>query len=116
MNKSCANLYSSSDGDWSFQIEYCKFYANFDYQHDVICPWIGKVVEKRDFVNGHLPKKMSHQVDSKVPHFGEFDAPFCIQDPFGRIENLTKSVSKAKLRAFRHFCRIIVDCYSESEK
>ena len=109
----------------SFQ-EYLKgfftFYAEFNYQRDVICPYFGRIVAKHKFVDidelmmdtVQLYKNAKVKLDFNTPF--RIDAPMCIQDPFEITQNITKAVTKITLRHFIQYCSESVEIISNSNK
>lgn len=90
-------------------IGFFKFYADFDYQHNVICPLMGHPVPREDFVTfSSLPEEMGTYIwqlkMSNTPKYLRIDSPLCIQDPFELTENMTKAVSSITLRYFKQYC------------
>ncbi|XP_054014320.1 uncharacterized protein LOC128895614 isoform X1 [Hylaeus anthracinus] len=86
-----------------------KFYANFDYQHYIICPLLGNVLAKKAFSELEtLPKEMEpykrHLKTSKKPEYLRIDSPLCVQDPFDLSHNLTKAVNSITLKYFKQYC------------
>ncbi|KAJ8675458.1 hypothetical protein QAD02_011244 [Eretmocerus hayati] len=87
-----------------------SFYASFDYQSSVICPYLGKVVKKSSFAYIHelSPEMKLYMLRATSDRLLTFriDSPLCIQDPIELSQNLTKSITKYRLRCFRHFCSV----------
>ncbi|KAK0076471.1 hypothetical protein PV326_010758, partial [Microctonus aethiopoides] len=75
------------------------FYSEFDYKCEVICPLIGKTVNKQSFC---MNPRILPRVMAPYKRYLELDdsksfcssSPMCIQDPFELCHNLTKSVKK----------------------
>ncbi|KAK1119074.1 hypothetical protein K0M31_013580 [Melipona bicolor] len=87
-----------------------KFYANFDYEHYIICLLMGKPVAKKDFTNIEmLPEEMKPYINylqtSKSPQYFRTNAPLCVQDPFELSRNLTRPVTSIILNEFRKYCQ-----------
>ena len=85
-----------------------SYYANFDFKANVVCPYIGKTVEKHTFAYyEQLPEEMETYKrllqENNIEIF-RFDSPMCIQDPVDHSQNMTKAVRKQQLRCFRQFC------------
>lgn len=85
-----------------------NYYADFDYQTYVACPFLGKVIKKRTFACHHqLPEEMrAYKTSLNNPEAETFriDSPMCIQDPIDLSQNITKAVKKMKLRRFIQYC------------
>jgi len=80
-------------------IQFFKFYVNFSYRDNIICPLVGYTVKRRNMMQGtKLPKVL---VDS--PSFGqkedqlELDKPLVVQDPFELTRNVGHAVSRQRL-------------------
>ncbi|XP_014233024.2 uncharacterized protein LOC106656526 [Trichogramma pretiosum] len=88
------------------------FYAQFDYQKYVICPYLGSIIEKEKFATGELPSELtailSERKKEAVSLF-RFDSPMCMQDPTDLSENSTKALRKRQLRCFREYCSSSVE-------
>nr|XP_003699178.2 PREDICTED: uncharacterized protein LOC100875098 isoform X1 [Megachile rotundata]XP_012151145.1 PREDICTED: uncharacterized protein LOC100875098 isoform X1 [Megachile rotundata]XP_012151816.1 PREDICTED: uncharacterized protein LOC100875098 isoform X1 [Megachile rotundata]XP_012152416.1 PREDICTED: uncharacterized protein LOC100875098 isoform X1 [Megachile rotundata] len=87
-----------------------QFYANFDYQHYIICPLMGYAVAKRAFINlDTLPKEMKPYInymrESNNPECLRIDSPLCVQDPLDLSRNLTKAVNSITLKYFKQYCQ-----------
>ncbi|KAK0163376.1 hypothetical protein PV327_007064 [Microctonus hyperodae] len=85
------------------------FYSEFDYKCEVICPLIGKTVNKQSFSMKPLilPRAMAPyerylKLDKSEPFCT--GSPMCIQDPFELSHNLTKSVKKFTVYQLKTFC------------
>ncbi|KAG5890816.1 hypothetical protein JTB14_008257 [Gonioctena quinquepunctata] len=85
-----------------------EFYSNFDYNTNVICPYLGKPVKKSDFKSpDQLPNyyrvyKEFVKTEGNLPL--KADASICIQDPLEHSRNVTPIVSDAILNTFVSFC------------
>ncbi|KAL7287347.1 hypothetical protein TKK_0018467 [Trichogramma kaykai] len=83
------------------------FYAQFDYQKYVICPYLGSIIEKEKFSTGELPAKLTALLSKRKKEavsLFRFDSPMCMQDPTDLSENSTKALRKRQLRCFREYC------------
>ncbi|XP_047363605.1 terminal uridylyltransferase Tailor-like isoform X4 [Vespa velutina] len=84
------------------------FYAEFDYRRHIICPLLGKPIERKIFTDlSLLPNDMAPYVqyvrNAKNPKLFCL-TPMCVQDPFNLSDNLTVMVEKSTLNNFRIFC------------
>ncbi|XP_014227509.1 uncharacterized protein LOC106652867 [Trichogramma pretiosum] len=85
-----------------------QFYAKFDFHTKVVCPYLGKVLERKNFVDiTDLPEEMALyklRLQTEELELFRFDSPMCIQDPIDLSQNITKQVTKLDLRCFRNYC------------
>lgn len=87
--------------------DFFKFYADFEYETKVLCPFLGKILDKYMFSKSFaLPKELEvhrYRMDNK--NLLEFsNEPFCIQDPVELSYNMGKSVKKNELERFKNYC------------
>ncbi|XP_070545913.1 speckle targeted PIP5K1A-regulated poly(A) polymerase-like [Ptychodera flava] len=73
-------------------MEFFKFYSEFDYAHNVICPLTGKPLPVDGIVNQPLP---DDKTKFKV-------TPLCVQDPFELNHNVAMNVNAATLQNLVH--------------
>ncbi|KAL7302696.1 hypothetical protein TKK_0004750 [Trichogramma kaykai] len=88
------------------------FYANFDYQKYVMCPYLGKILHKQRFALKELPVELTAILSDKnkdAVFLYRFDSPMCMQDPTDLSQNSSKALSKHQLRCFREYCSLSVD-------
>lgn len=118
-------MITKSDGrvTWHYKtmkvmIEFHRFWANFDYHHEVVCPWIGKTMKKRDLRDLQISRKKTNLISEESCDWenNEFYTPLSIQSEFGLMENKTKKVSKAELIAFRRYCAFVVESFEKRLK
>ncbi|XP_017770289.1 PREDICTED: speckle targeted PIP5K1A-regulated poly(A) polymerase [Nicrophorus vespilloides] len=93
-----------------------EFYNEFNFEKDVVCPFMGVIVKRKQF-NGdgvNLPSEMS--VYRKNLKEGESfrvdDCYMCVQDPFDLSHNLTKAVSSDAVASFKFKCRNVLQMFS----
>lgn len=100
-----ASNYDSKD----LLVEFFTFYAEFDYCNNVICPLIGKVLQKNTFIAvDNFPKEMEmykKRFESEEMEYFRFDSPMCVHDPVDLSQNITKAVKKKQLRYFKSYCK-----------
>lgn len=91
--------------------DFFKYYQDFNYEQDVVCPLLGTVIPKASFDEDHLdlPTDMQTYVekivnDSNSERF-RYLSPICIQDPFDLSHNLTKACPKEYVEKFTSLCR-----------
>ncbi|XP_023315802.1 uncharacterized protein LOC111693904 [Trichogramma pretiosum] len=88
------------------------FYAEFDYQKYVICPYLGSIIEKEKFATKELPAELTailNDKNRKAVSLFRFDSPMCMQDPTDLSQNSTKALRKRQLRCFKEYCSSSVD-------
>ncbi|XP_023313723.1 uncharacterized protein LOC106653427 [Trichogramma pretiosum] len=88
------------------------FYAIFDYQKYVMCPYLGKIIHKQKFALKELPVELTAILSDKnkdAVFLYRFDSPMCMQDPIDLSQNSSKALSKRQLRCFREYCSLSVD-------
>ncbi|XP_023315787.1 terminal uridylyltransferase Tailor-like [Trichogramma pretiosum] len=88
------------------------FYAEFDYQKYVICPFLGSIIEKEKFATNELPAELTailNEKNKKAVSLFRFDSPMCMQDPTDLSQNSTKALRKRQLRCFKEYCSSSVD-------
>ncbi|XP_011497014.1 PREDICTED: poly(A) RNA polymerase, mitochondrial-like, partial [Ceratosolen solmsi marchali] len=87
--------------------EFFYYYAEFDYKANVVCPYLGKIIEKNSFAHiKQLPKEMEiykQNVKQKKSVIFQFDSPMCLQDPIDLSQNLTKHITKFQLQSIRKY-------------
>lgn len=94
------------------------FYAEFDYRSKIICPLLGKTIERKIFTDlTLLPNDMAPYVqylkNTKNPKLFCL-SPMCVQDPFNLSDNLTVMVKKSTLNNFRIFCSKSAEILTDS--
>ncbi|XP_043678508.1 uncharacterized protein LOC122634022 [Vespula pensylvanica] len=94
------------------------FYADFDYRCKIICPLLGKTIERKIFTDlTLLPNDMAPYVqylkNTKNPKLFCL-SPMCVQDPFNLSDNLTAMVKKSTLNNFRIFCSKSAEILTDS--
>lgn len=91
-----------------------EFYSDFNYKDHIVCPLIGDVVKKKDFINIYdLPEAMNPYIiyveTSNNPRMFRIDSSMCIQDPLDLSHNLTKAVQPLTLKTFKQYCKNSAD-------
>ena len=91
-----------------YLVNFFEYYANFDFRKHIVCPLIGDVVDKIDFLDLNLPDIMKpylcYVFDKPKAEPFRIDSVMAIQDPFDLQHNLTKAVSKVYVHRFRTAC------------
>ncbi|XP_033218690.1 speckle targeted PIP5K1A-regulated poly(A) polymerase-like isoform X2 [Belonocnema kinseyi] len=88
-----------------------KFYANFNFKQNVICPVDGNVYSKDIFKDvNSLPESMHRYKDYVNKSGNNFQLnvqkPMCIQDPTELNHNFTANVSDILLAIFQKHCSV----------
>ncbi|KAH0949907.1 hypothetical protein HN011_004673 [Eciton burchellii] len=95
-----------------FLLGFFLFYANFEYKQKIICPLLGRPIQK-DLLNNlsDLPQDMAPYVAYMQNRNGMQEAPqpfaispLCVQDPFDLSHNLTKAINNKQLKLFQNNC------------
>lgn len=79
-----------------------KFYAEYDYQQNIICPLFGRSYERKNF-NANIPQEFKRYIDyMKLPGAQELHTSrlMCIQDPFNLCYNVASCTGKATYEKF----------------
>ena len=100
-------------------VRFFKFYGDFDFRYDIVCPLLGFALKKRLFTQ---PKLLSHDMkpyynyikNTDDPEFLAIDSVLCVQDPFELRRNLTQTMNKTSVRRFKLWCSKSVDVLSPS--
>ncbi|GAB0097471.1 hypothetical protein DMENIID0001_131080 [Sergentomyia squamirostris] len=95
-------------------IGFFEFYSKFDYQQFVICPFLGRPIEKTLFdAPEQLPDEMIHYKTyvQKLPPSEEnlakllnTNSRMCVQDPFELCHNVAKCIDAHLFVNFKQFC------------
>ncbi|XP_044729393.1 terminal uridylyltransferase Tailor-like [Chrysoperla carnea] len=86
--------------------KFFKFYAKFNFETDVICPYMGHSVNRLNFQNDGLSLPIE-MVDYKNfvsnPNKEEclYDTPIVLQDPIEQCHNVTRNIQKYELQKFK---------------
>ncbi|KAK4887122.1 hypothetical protein RN001_003393 [Aquatica leii] len=87
------------------------YYANFDYSLNIVCPYLGNIVLKTDFIKPEcLPYEFElykNNIANELPL--KVDTPICVQDPFEHSHNVISCVSAKLLEEFICLCKKAVD-------
>jgi len=95
-----------------FLLGFFLFYADFEYKQKIICPLLGRPIQK-DLLNNlsDLPQDMAPYVAYMQNRSGMQEAPqpfaispLCVQDPFDLSHNLTKAINNKQLKLFQNNC------------
>lgn len=88
--------------------ELFRYYGHkVDYANVVICPLIGRLLDRKNFYDENLPDSMDMLLfyqNEMREKFLKKKAPICIQDPFELSHNVGKLIDFNVLERFRQFC------------
>lgn len=94
--------------------ELFKFYATFDYESFVVCPYFGR--NKIPILN--FEKTMPHRYQTYAVYnpgtLLQLRKPMVVQDPIQLNHNVTKAVTKTGLQTFVSYCAQTAALLSES--
>lgn len=79
-----------------------KFYAEYDFQKNILCPLYGRSYERKNF-NANIPPEFKRYIDyMKLPEAQELNTSrlMCIQDPFNHCYNVAACTGKATYEKF----------------
>ncbi|KAB0799056.1 hypothetical protein PPYR_06936 [Photinus pyralis] len=110
--KSLANLSSAQILQGFFQ-----YYANFDYALHVICPYLGVVLLKTDFLRPDLLSDKFVLYKANIPTLPplKIESSICIQDPFQHNHNLSGALHSRFVEDFVNLCKVgALICKNES--
>ncbi|XP_014238181.1 terminal uridylyltransferase Tailor-like isoform X2 [Trichogramma pretiosum] len=99
--------------------EFFKFYANYDFENNLICPLTGKSYG-RDIIIEKIPSflfRYSNYLNcEKDPKQLEVFTAMCVQDPFELNYNVSRAVVKSHVEKFQIFCSVGSLMVQESAK
>ncbi|KAL7303316.1 hypothetical protein TKK_0004506 [Trichogramma kaykai] len=99
--------------------EFFKFYANYDFENNLICPLTGKSYG-RDIMFEKIPSflfRYSNYLNcEKDPKPLEVLTAMCVQDPFELNYNVSRAVVKSHVEKFKIFCSVGSLMVQESAK
>lgn len=92
-------------------VKFFEFYETFDFETQVICPLLGRVIQKSDFNirSIQLPEEMSTYVkklSQPDPELFKNRTAMCLQDPFDLSHNLTKACTETFAKMFKRYCAL----------
>lgn len=83
-----------------------KFYANYEYSDVVLCPFIGRSLERSAFVEGgELPVEYSRYKKRLATNGLYPTTPLCVQDCFELCRNITRAVRLQEFDEFVQLCK-----------
>ncbi|XP_047520838.1 speckle targeted PIP5K1A-regulated poly(A) polymerase-like [Pieris napi] len=97
-----------------------KFYAAFDFNKFVVCPFLGREIEKAAFANlASLPAafdRYKRNVESGAARPMKFSTPVCIQDPFQLCHNVGGSVGGKLADELPQYIKFAATTFRESRE
>ncbi|XP_055378126.1 terminal uridylyltransferase Tailor-like isoform X2 [Condylostylus longicornis] len=98
--------------------EFFKFYAEFNFENLIVCPYLGKPVEKAELHGVDLDSipryKNYYLMDPKENGFLT-NKPVCVMDPLELNHNVTKGISMNCLQMMKQYWKITFDELSSRE-
>ncbi|XP_036334670.1 terminal uridylyltransferase Tailor-like isoform X1 [Rhagoletis pomonella] len=88
--------------------EFFIYYADFDYESHVICPYFGRTHIKIENFESLMPERYTNFVQSKnsAKDFRiELDKHMVVQDPLRMNHNVAERVTKVDLMEWQHFLK-----------
>lgn len=105
-SKTCSNT-RNTDTLYELLGGFFKCYSTFNFKDNVICPFMGRVINKKCFDNFDVPKEFSlyrDQVSKDVRKKLKTDSKICIQDPFEHFKNCSVAIfDRLSDRILAHF-------------
>lgn len=92
--------------------EFFEYFSKFDFNSYVVCPLLGRVVNRSLFETNSgqdLPKEMNDylvQLEGDDPEVFKLKSFMCVQDPFDLSHNLTKAVQQGTVKNFQNMCKL----------
>lgn len=108
-------------------IGFFDYYSTFDYDENVICPYLGYTVsksvfdlQKKKFIpelkpyNDYIETIDVEEVDSRDCLF-DLVAPLCTQDPFELCHNVTRNFKMSSIHKFVDLCKLSKNILNEKK-
>ncbi|XP_050307942.1 terminal uridylyltransferase Tailor-like [Anthonomus grandis grandis] len=102
--------------------QFFVYYSKFDFNTYVVCPLLGRVVNRSLFVDENpdqLPPEMADYVAQLEREDGEVfrsHSYMCVQDPFDLSHNLTKAVQPGTVKRFQSNCKLCLELMEAFER
>lgn len=97
-------------------IGFFDYYAQFDYENNVICPYLGHTISKTVLnSNFFIPELKLYNdyietLDLKVQDsrhiLFDIEAPICTQDPLELCHNVTRNFKMSSIEKFVDLCKL----------
>ncbi|KMZ01942.1 terminal uridylyltransferase Tailor [Drosophila simulans] len=97
----------------SFLRNFFAFYAKFDYEHFVVCPYIGQANVEIPKIERMLHARYSAYVSENPDCSIQLKKPMVVQDPIQLNHNVTKAVTKYGVQTFVDYCQQTAELLEE---
>ncbi|CAD7092538.1 unnamed protein product [Hermetia illucens] len=89
-------------------ISFFNFYASVDYANNIICPFTGSLVVRKNFNNMKevFARYDYYRLNSAEKEELRLGTPICIQDPLEHNHNVAKAITNKALSSFANICRL----------
>lgn len=94
-------------------LHFFDFYGSFDSAKWVISPLLGRLITKRDIKSKDIRKLPNMEDYCEVDGEIQLDKPFCVQDPFDLIHNVTRGLTQDYLDRFQSLCRLSASLFRQ---
>ncbi|CAH0559982.1 unnamed protein product [Brassicogethes aeneus] len=94
------------------------YYSTFKYKSHIICPYLGKCLEKSTFEKIEtVPKDFTHyrKIASTEGESLKIDSAICLQDPFEHNRNTMSQITPVTLSVFTMYCSLAATICAEGE-
>lgn len=95
-----------------------RYYSTFKFDSEIICPYLGRTVEKQCFSDINLiPEQMQiykNNLDNIAPL--KYDKPVCLQDPFEHNANTSRIIFKNILDRYISVCSSSLEILSSNNQ
>ncbi|XP_070143010.1 terminal uridylyltransferase Tailor isoform X2 [Drosophila kikkawai] len=82
-----------------------SYFATFDYEHFLVCPYLGRADTEIQNFEKSLPSRYSAYVASNPDCSLQLRKPMVVQDPIQLNHNVTKAVTRYGLQTFVDYCQ-----------
>nr|XP_016939607.2 terminal uridylyltransferase Tailor [Drosophila suzukii] len=89
------------------------YYARFDYEHFLVCPYFGQAGAEIQSIENILPTRYSAYVLENPDCLLQLRKPMVVQDPIQLNHNVTKAVTKYGLQTFVDYCQQTAELLEE---
>ncbi|XP_046805964.1 terminal uridylyltransferase Tailor [Lucilia cuprina] len=89
------------------------FYTSFDFDQNVVCPYLGKTIKKAD-VNKLMPRRYTDYVSCSPDYVLQLDKSIVVQDPIQLNHNVTKGLSAFTLQLLKTLMVKSLDVINET--
>ncbi|KAH8265203.1 hypothetical protein KR038_001018 [Drosophila bunnanda] len=82
-----------------------SYFATFDYEHFLVCPYFGRADTEIQNFETSLPNRYTAYVSSNPDWSLQLRKPMVVQDPIQLNHNVTKAVTRYGLQTFVDYCQ-----------